>query len=598
MILRNYIYLGFEKIREGIMKEFGKLFKEIHQLLDQEINQENKKLLSDYANQLEDILSSDEATQMDFDDIDEAHALQRDIRIKFSESDQSNELKSTGGKERDYSTSKTEPQKPMQEHGNETEGMMNEAEEAFYAGDYRSAINYYEKILNIEPNWTRASDHLEEAREYLRTGRIPTFALPPDVARLYGKAQSAARVQRYQDALNMLDQAFKYLKEKKNIDHWEEGETLRQDLEDALQAQEVYEEGLGLLRIGDLETALTKIRSAINGSPLPEYKEKAKEIQEDREKIKEISETLTSAPGILPVELLTKAKTDLDSLVDKYGDIPSLRRLRNRLDLLVPALIESMIENAKQKLRSAETAATLENAQDYLEEAKINMDAVEQFGIIDSKYTRLKSNIEKMHNDHIEFQEELERADRAYRAGNKLFPFEAMRISKRVHSQYPNDPKVMNLNKGFSAFRILRTIIIIFVIAIVVLGGYKVTDSVLLNMEATRLALTPTNTPTPTLTATITPTPTLTPTATATATFTPSPTPFTVGQTIRALWAKNGCYEAFTASGRIPEGANVTIVPMQQREFDDIGRECFFVEYKAGADTVRGFLLIQDLLFR
>ena len=580
------------------MKNYGTLFKEIHQLLDQEINQENKKLLSDYAEQLENILSSPEATKMDFDDIDEAHALQRDIRIKFSELEKSNESVSVDFSDKSSHSGTQYSQKPMQEHGNETETWMNAAEEAFYAGDYRNAINLYEKILNIEPNWTRASDHLEEAREYLRTGKIPTFALPPDVARLYGKAQSAARVQRYQDALNMLDQAFKFLKEKKNIDHWEEGGNLRQELEDALQAQEVFEEGLGFLRIGDLESALTKIRSAINGSPLPEYKEKVKEIQEDREKIKEISETLTSSPGSLPVELLTKAKTDLDSLVDKYGEIPSLRRLRNRLDLLVPAMIESMIENAKQKLRSAETASTLENAQDYIEEAKNNMDAVELFGIIDLKYTRLKSNIEKMHNDHIEFQEELERADRAYRAGNKLFPFEAMRISKRVHSQYPNDPKVINLNSGFTAFRILRSIIIIFVIAIVGLGGYKVTDTVLLNMEATRLALTPTSTPTPTSTATITPTPTLSPTATATVTFTPSPTPFTVGQTIRALWAKNGCYEAFTASGRIPEGAFVTIVPMQERAFDDIGRECFFVEYKAGADTVRGFLLIQDLVFK
>lgn len=61
--------------------------------------------------------------------------------------------------------------------------MMDEAEEAFYKGNYQVAIPLYEKVIQMEPGWTRAQEHHSEAEEYLRSGNIPSVALPPKPAK-------------------------------------------------------------------------------------------------------------------------------------------------------------------------------------------------------------------------------------------------------------------------------------------------------------------------------------------------------------------------------------------------------------------------------
>jgi hypothetical protein len=118
------------------------------------------------------------------------------------------------------------------------------------------------------------------------------------------------------------------------------------------------------------------------------------------------------------------------------------------------------------------------------------------------------------------------------------------------------------------------------------------------------LALTPTSTPTATMTVTPTHTlmPTTTPTLVPTATNTPlptalpslTPTPL-VGTVARLVWARSGCYDAYDAIGRIPEGANVRFLPSERR-FDGFSRECVLVEYDNNQSSVIGWILLEDLV--
>ena len=114
--------------------------------------------------------------------------------------------------------------------------------------------------------------------------------------------------------------------------------------------------------------------------------------------------------------------------------------------------------------------------------------------------------------------------------------------------------------------------------------------------QAYMLAQTPTLTLTATSTATLTPlptqTPTLTPTLLPTVTPTIPPTPI-VAFTQRDVFARNGCYEKFTAIGKIPSGARVRFLPTERR-FDEFNRECVLVEYltdNGGAITGWGLAL-------
>ncbi|HOM68133.1 MAG TPA: hypothetical protein PK524_08735, partial [Brevefilum fermentans] len=114
-------------------------------------------------------------------------------------------------------------------------------------------------------------------------------------------------------------------------------------------------------------------------------------------------------------------------------------------------------------------------------------------------------------------------------------------------------------------------------------------------------------TPSPTVTASITPTSTITLTPTETATpepsptetpfYTQTPTPIITGTVLRNLFTRQSCYEAFPATGRLPEGAVVTLISLPNRVFDDLNRECVLVEYRTEETNVIGYILLMDLSF-
>ncbi len=100
----------------------------------------------------------------------------------------------------------------------------------------------------------------------------------------------------------------------------------------------------------------------------------------------------------------------------------------------------------------------------------------------------------------------------------------------------------------------------------------------------------PTITPTPT--KTLTPTPDYSPTPTKTAT----PTPVIVVETIRQVYARNDCYEGYIATGRIPQGTLVTLLPMPERRFDNFNRECLLVEFRGNGFSIIGYVLLVDVI--
>jgi hypothetical protein len=61
------------------------------------------------------------------------------------------------------------------------------------------------------------------------------------------------------------------------------------------------------------------------------------------------------------------------------------------------------------------------------------------------------------------------------------------------------------------------------------------------------------------------------------------------------VFARNGCYEKFTAIGKIPAGSNVRFLPAERR-FDEFNRECVLVEYLSeGGAGIAGWILTLDV---
>lgn len=484
-------------------------------------------------------------------------------------------------------------------HDPEAERMMDEAEEAFYKGNYQVAIPLYEKVIQMEPGWTRAQEHHSEAEEYLRSGNIPSVALPPEAGKAYGKAQSAARVFRYKVALDYLDEAFDHLQEA-GIKRWREGEELRHDLENQMQAYDVYKEGLNLLSQGELVSALGKIQTAASAVAIPEYIDKANEVRQDIGLLNDVSDTV-SLSGKIPPAKLADARTKLERIRMKYGEVSQLSRLRNRLDLLIPATIQNLLENTQRLKLEAAEAPTATLARQKVDAARENLDLLRQLDAYDSQSLLLENEISTLETEIHANEDAMTRAEEAMKTGNKYFALDALKISAKPRKRFPQDPKVLELKRGFLPTYIiggLTALVALIVIGLLISVAFRGISNAVYERN---LARTPTITPTPTitLTPTITPTATITPTPTPdyspTPTYTVTPTPIVVVQTLTEVWARSDCYDSFRSTGRIPVGTTLNLLPMAERRFDTFNRECILVEFRTGDFAIIGYVLMADV---
>jgi tetratricopeptide (TPR) repeat protein len=484
-------------------------------------------------------------------------------------------------------------------HDPEAERLMDEAEEAFYKGNYQAAIPLYEKVLQLEPGWTRAEEHHAEAEEYLRSGNIPSVALPPEAGKAYGKAQSAARVFRYKVALDYLDEAFEHLEEA-GIKRWREGEELRHDLENQMQAYDVYKEGLNLLAQGELVAALGKIQTAASAVAIPEYIDKAAEVKGDIAMLDEVSD-IVSMSGKIPPNKLADAKSKLERLRMKYGSLSQIGRLQNRLDLLIPAATQNLLDNTQRLKEEATKAPTLAIALQKIAGARENLDLLRQLDAYDAQSLALENEISALETEINNAQDEIERAKEALETGNRFFALDAYRISRNVRKRFPNDPQVLALKRGLTPTYFVAgggSIIIIILLGFLISFAAR---NISASIYARNLARTPTitYTPTVTLTPTVTPTPTktLTPTPdySPTPTRTATPTPVVMVVTLRDLYARSDCYAGYKATGLIPQGTTLTLLPMAERRFDEFNRECVLVEFRGSDFAIIGYVLMADV---
>lgn len=126
-------------------------------------------------------------------------------------------------------------------HSKEATELIKRADEAFYSARFLEAIEYYQQVLRIEPQWDRALYNLKQAREYLETGRLPEALLPPFAAREYGMAKSAFTRNEFMLALEHGQRAVEQAYES-GIVRWNEGEDFLAKVRNALAVEKAFSE--------------------------------------------------------------------------------------------------------------------------------------------------------------------------------------------------------------------------------------------------------------------------------------------------------------------------------------------------------------------
>ena len=479
------------------------------------------------------------------------------------------------------------------EHNPQAEQMMQEAEKLFYGGRYAEAIKLYDQVMQIEPDWERARQHRGESENYLRTGYIPSVALPAEAATAFGKAQSAARLGRYQEAMTLLNKAQGTLREM-GIQRWQEGQEFEQKLQQNIDADSVFEEGVKLFSQGQFDEGIERVETAARATGLPKYNDRVQAMRQVKESLRQATEILNaSSPN---PKAIGRAKNILEGLILEYGENPSLGRLKTRLDLTIPKVLEPLREQVQNLKTQAEQAQTLEAAQAKIQQARQVIDQARSLSAGEDAMENLQEEVDRLVREFQRYQDQLREAKTVLNS-NRSWPSAAARVSQEVRRRYPNDPGVIELKRELSNY--FATLMGLraggIIIGMILIGLVFWLGSLQVHAYVVSLTPTPTATLTPTPTSTRTPTPTPTNTATPRPTLTPTltATPLT-GTVARQVWARGGCYETKTAIGLIPEGAIVSFLP-KERLFDNFNRECVLVEYVGEKGSIIGYILIADL---
>lgn len=574
------------------MSDFVDLLTRIRRILEQDTvpAAEIRKVLLE----LDDLINSESFKEMPAESRDQARQSFQELRTRLRGSEQAVPLPGDVPGTAPATPAAVPGARQEKEHNPYAVQQMEEAEKLFYGGRYSEAIRLYDQVLTLEPNWERAVQHRGEAEGYLRTGYIPAVALPADAASAFGKAQSAARLGRYADAMALLMRAQNILQQY-GIQRWQEGSEFEQKLQQNIDAENVFAEGVQLFAQGSLDEGIEKVETAAQATGMPRYAERLQLMIQERGQIQSSVEILAGAAP--DPKGVAQAKSVLDTLSLKYGENTALQKLKARLDQAIPRVAAPLREQAAAMRLSALRAQTLESARQKARQARQFVDQARGLGVPDEELDEIQADIDKTLQDVNRYEDQLEQSRSALDA-NRTWPAGAARISSELRARYPNDPGVIELNQNLATYRntILgikagAALLGVLVVGLLIWAGIR-------QVQAYIVSLTPTATPTATATATPTLTPTQLPTATQTPqpTQTPTitPTPRTAALS-RTVWSRTGCYEEFNAiPPQIPEGAIVRLMPMERR-FDSLSRECVFVEYVGETRTILGWVLIADL---
>ncbi len=570
------------------------------------LSQENPSLsdMRKLSIEIDDFIHAPAYASLDIDQKEQVQNLYRDIMEKIrsqgepasrttpweaSVGGRSGERKSPGAAEEGAANGAR-----AREHNPEAVRLMDEAEKYFYGGRYAEAIKIYDQVLRIESQWERPAQHRSEAENYLRTGYIPAVALPPEAATAFGKAQSAARVGRYADAQALLEKAKASLRES-GIQRWQDGQEFEQKLQQMIDAELTFQEGIRLFQQGQVDEGIEKVEIASQVTGLPKYRDKAQEFRKAKETLRSISEVLYT--GAAEPRQLIQAKSGLDSLAGEYGENPTLQKFRSRMEGLLPKTVETLHQQARSLISQSERSSTLEIAQSHIQEARKCLDQARLLGAQEEAPRLVAGEVDRLSRELQRYENNLQDALNQYEQ-NPGWPAGASRLSQDVRRRFSNDPRVIQLNGHLARYHRIMNLIMAGGVILGLIFLALLTNWATGKVKAMIPTITPTPSHTPTITPTftVTPTPTNTPTSTATPTSTPTPTltptPLTV-RISRMVFARNGCYETYPAIGKIPEGAIVRPLPSDRR-FDNLNRECLLVEYRGDDRSVIGWILVSD----
>lgn len=479
---------------------------------------------------------------------------------------------------------------------------MDEAIEVLYSYDFDRAISLFEQVLEDDPNYERAREHLAEAKEY-KAGKIPPPRIPQNISRSLGRAMSLFKGGQYKLAQQELDNIYKALAEK-NIPEWEQLSLLQQSITDNVTAENQYNAARESFNRGQIDDAKDKITGALAIIPKPKYEEFKNNISEFEEQVASLRRKLALG-GAADDQITTiqEVKQVAEELAAKYPLHRVIEDIQKRISDREPMLRNGLIKKAEslvEKIDQDRYSGDLSHALSLAKQALQAIDEAEKAGAMGQDFEQVKTNAQNKVAQLENFDRRLSEAENHLVDENTFFWTrwqKAYASILPVMQQYPRDSRVQKLRSELKTRDRITTLmrVIVGIILIAVLFSCSVGAYTFARTKIAALTPSPTITPSITPSPTVTTTSTLQPTATPTLTVTPTPLPLSYIAE-QELVVRFGCYETFRIVGRIPAGSKV-LPDWSSETKDDFDRTCLFVKYERDTgEIISGYILLKDLV--
>ena len=161
----------------------------------------------------------------------------------------------------------------------------------------------------------------------------------------------------------------------------QDGQEVELKLQQYIDAESVYSEGLQLFAQGMVDDGIERIDAAAQATGLPKYNDRAQEMRKAKAAMKSVAETLNST--ISDPKEVVQVKADLDALTLQFGDNPAFKKLIERLQAIIPTIVEPLKDQVRSAKTQADRAQTLDAVLAKARQAKQALDLARSLGYSD-----------------------------------------------------------------------------------------------------------------------------------------------------------------------------------------------------------------------
>ena len=254
---------------------------------------------------------------------------------------------------------------------NDTDALMSELTEDYYAGNYQKAIDLANRILSREPDNSAAREYRQKSEDNLIRGVVPDHRIPFEARVSYNRANSLVRAGNYEEASKLYREA-RELAERDGILSWQDVEQALLDIQDLALARELMNEGDRMMAADNWSEAVRKYEGALRVVPNdPQAEERLDNIRRVQQDTESLSVELSMLGGSLQeqVEQLQSIRQKLARVRQLLPTSQRLAQIQQDVDGRLQGVMTQLLDQSRAALERSHNATTIDTKLEFAEEA-------------------------------------------------------------------------------------------------------------------------------------------------------------------------------------------------------------------------------------